>query len=438
MNRGTLLRFFDPDEVEEVDKRLQIGMKIRTVPSDKDSALIYHTIRRLTGNEDLDIILKWKHDINKALVGLNATTGVTQRPVVEGVLEGQPLAAFRTAVKVNNEIDFEIAKLNAGRAARAAHKLANAKATVAECEAVAQTAMLAYTTKSPISDGNVAAGINGVIHYFSPNKVLARQKRWMRRDLHKPADMKVRDFSNRLLKMNEELTHLPPFEHATKPQDLREDELIEIFVHGCPKRWLRKMDELDFDYLSKTLGDVITFLERMETSEDFDTVRNDQKSTSNGKGKKPAAKKGKPNSNGNGNGAFFCLQHGKNHTHNTNDCKVLASMIKGNDNKSNNKTWKRDASEAKDKSKEVQAFVKKQHKKAKKELHAFIEKTNAKNKKRKAPPPEEDESSVSSGEVKSVNQMDFSELNFDDLTEDVKSVTLDDDHSFATANEETS
>ena len=429
-----LLAFFDPPEPEEIEKRLQIGMKLRVNPTDADSALTYITIRKLKGGETLDVVILWKHDVRKALTGLNATTGVQQYPIVEQVLEGQPLSAFRNGSNKQNAKEHLMLR-EAAKAAAEATESAATGSTALTIEAAGQAAWATTLAPAP-SVTCIEEGMYAVISLYCPPKALAKQKRWMRRTLKKTIDMSVRDFANRIQKMNEDLKEFPPFTHHVSPQTLREDELTEIFVHACPKRWLRKMDELDFDYLVKDTQEIIAFLERMEASEatDFDEVRNDSKTNGKGNGKKKNAKKGKKSS---GDGSFYCLHHGKNTSHNTDDCMVLKALAKeakggnGNKPKSKNKTWTKKAADAKSEvKKEIQAFIKKAEKSRKKELNAFIKEINAKKRK----PSDEDEAlSVSSG---SVNQMDLTQIDFDDLDEtDVKSVSCEDDHSFATANE---
>jgi hypothetical protein len=108
-------------------------------------------------------------------------------------------------------------------------------------------------------------------------------------------------------------------------------------------------------------------------------------------------------SNGQG-GTKYCLLHGNNTTHNSDDCHVLkkqAAILKGDGGgkmpASKNKTWKRDANKSTSTSKkELAAFVRKQ---ARKELHAFSKEA----KKRKVI---EDDTDDDNNSQASLNQMD--------------------------------
>jgi len=247
----------------------------------------------------------------------------------------------------------------------------------------------------------IGAGLCQIITYCSPHKALAKQKRWMRRFCRKPADMTIREFTNHISRINdEEIPILPPF--GGTAQKLSDDEIIDIVLNGTPRSWMREMDRLDFDPVTKTLHEVVSFMECMEAAEDFDPARNGGKTTTvvkkNGKSSKTNTK-----SNGQG-GNQYCLLHGNNTTHNSDDCYVLkkqADKLKGDGGgkmpASKNKTWKRDANKSTSTSKkELAAFVRKQ---TRKELHAFSKEA----KKRKVI---EDGSEDDDNSHASLNQMD--------------------------------
>ena len=255
-------------------------------------------------------------------------------------------------------------------------------------------------------------GFEAVIEYMSPHKVLAKQKRWMRRSMRKTQDMSVREYANRLITINnDELTELPPFDGNA--QRLSDDEIIDILTSGIPKSWIREMDKQNFDPTEGTITEVLNFCERMESSEEgFEKVRNDQKT--NGKGGNPKAN-GKPKLHN--AGSKFCMLHGSNNTHDTEDCHIMKktaeSLKTGYKNKndgqlksgSKNQSWKRKADDGKKNTKnDLAAFVSKT---IRKELHAF-------NKKRKVDTnndkPTDDDQSVNNFELTDVDlsKMDFS------------------------------
>jgi len=109
----------------------------------------------------------------------------------------------------------------------------------------------------------------------------------------------------------------------------------------------------------------VTFMERIEMSEDFDS---DKKTTkvAPGKGKK---KSGYAKANSDADGSKHCMLHGNNNTHDTPECKTLmaqAKKLKGNNGANqkgkggSNKSWKNKAKDVTgDSKKELAALIKK-------------------------------------------------------------------------------
>jgi hypothetical protein len=159
---------------------------------------------------------------------------------------------------------------------------------------------------------------------------------------------------------------------------LSADKIIDIVLNGVPRGWIRDMDKQDFDPIVKTLAEVVDFCERMEAAEDFEPARDGQKTSHKSKSdkKKDYSKQGKSDSKSSDK---YCLLHGNNTSHTTDECHVLKKQAQSlrktterdGDQKPafNNKTWKRDASKSATTSKkELATFVRKQ---ARKELYAF-------------------------------------------------------------------
>ena len=274
-------------------------------------------------------------------------------------------------------------------------------------------------------DNFLVGGLCQIITYMAPHKALAKQKRWMRRFCRKPADMTIREFTNYVTTINDdELPILPPFGGNT--QKLSDDEIVDILLNGIPRSWTREMDKLDFDPVVSTLSKVIQFCERMEAAEDFEPARNGNKTNNSSKDK--SKNKSKGNASNKGNGDKYCLLHGDNNTHTTDECHVLkkqAKQLRGNDGDKKpafkNKTWKRDADKSTSSSKkELATFVRKQ---ARKELYAFAKKRKAND--------DDDEKSVASlnnVESKEEGEIDLSVFNYakmDDLK--IESSDSDDD-----------
>ena len=155
--------------------------------------------------------------------------------------------------------------------------------------------------------------------------------------MRKPAGMKVRTYCQALLRVNlEELTVLPPF---GANQRLSDDELLDVILFGAPKAWQREMDRQGYDPVGQPLNEVIDFLENIEAAEDFEGTKVETK-------KKATPTKSKDK----GSDGYYCLLHGKNKTHGTEDCtkmKAEAKRLKSNLGSSgkkgqgdkSNKTW---------------------------------------------------------------------------------------------------
>jgi hypothetical protein len=208
-----------------------------------------------------------------------------------------------------------------------------------------------------------------------PRKILAKVKRSLRRDMQKPKDMKVRNYYQNIVRINnEEIPNFPPFQTLQK---LSNDELTDIILFGTPKSWQNEMDRQGFDPMEKSLFQVIDFMERVESVEEpFEKPKSkDKDKKKKGNSSSSSSNKKKP--------TFFCSEHGPNFTHDTKDCKVLAAKKSGSwsDKKKpfGNKTWTRKAEENSGITKKelaalVQKAAKKEFKKQSKELASISKK----------------------------------------------------------------
>jgi hypothetical protein len=170
------------------------------------------------------------------------------------------------------------------------------------------------------------------IKMVCPYKALEKQKCFMRRKMHKPADMKTRIFVNHLHRINfNELPQLPPF--ATG-QELSNDQLLDIILFGIQKSWVKEMDKQDFDPFDREdIQAVIQSCECMESAEDTNHTQKSG-STSKNSHKKTmfSNNKGKPSKSN----SKWCECH-KTHTHDTSKCSVLKKMKEGERNNSSDK-----------------------------------------------------------------------------------------------------
>jgi hypothetical protein len=384
------------DESPELDAHRSSKFKLRTEPTQDTSPTYDFHMVKLDGTESLRVALRFTRDILKVFAGLNITTDAAKHRLYEEMLTSEALNQYKSGVTKSQDLAFETQRnqaydnqISAGRDA-----------------AVAQAAFDAVGV--PAIDWNmITDGMKQVVTYMSPHKVLTYQKRWLRRFCRKPAGMPIRTFANHVTRINnDELPMLPPF-HGTA-QRLSNDEIVDIVLNGIPRSWLKEMDKLGFDPIEYELTQVIEFCERMESAEDFEPARDGGKTSSKDNKvprKDSSSKKSKTE------GGKYCLLHGNNGSHDTNDCMVLknqAKALRNNDGDRKpaheNKTWKRDADKSTNSSKkELAAFVRKQ---ARKELYAFAKKRKASD--------DDDDKSVNAMEE---GELDFSKLNFGNMDE---------------------
>ena len=330
-----------PDPEEELNASNSVSYLLKVKPSDADSPTFKKYIRVLTGNESVRTVLTWSEDHAQVVRGLDLSDAADIYALTTGLLTGSAKTIYTAYVE---------------------NKCSDAKNTAID-NAVGNNAKNAERAKDAITfltSRMVREAKRELIKGVVPNKIVAMVKRYLRREARKPADMKVRQYYQHLLRVNnDELIQLPPFR---PDQNMGEDELIDILLFGTPKSWTREMDRQGFDPINKALGEVVDFMERIEQAEDFDgqTIDHAQKNQSSSNGKKKVKTSGK---------GKYCLLHGPN-THPTDECKVLkakANDLKDNNNSSSfnkkkgkGKSWTKKADEATSKDKkDLAAFIKK-------------------------------------------------------------------------------
>ena len=166
------------------------------------------------------------------------------------------------------------------------------------------------------------------------------------------------------------------------------------------------MAKQDFDPFASTSVEVLAFCERMEAAEAvFQPTNNKGKAGGNSKD----SSKKKSSGGRKSEGQYYCLHHGKNGSHDTNDCQTLqkqSKKLKSGDEhtgKHGNKTWSRKAEQNKEKSK--------------KELAALMRKTvrselNALNKSKKRKESDDDSDAAS---VNQIDEVDLAAFNYTDM-----------------------
>ena len=389
---GKAILPLEPVKGDEVPSSQMVTHTLYSTPGDANSPKYKLTTNILQGDEGARELLEWRKKAQLILKGLNITTMDPAMPVVGTLLAQTPLALFNAGVTQSKEKRWNRRILDAA-------------------DDVAATAIHA---EGPDHANNahfdhVENGLKHAVQQLLPQRVLARVKRYIRRECRKPAGMKVRTYFNHLMRINvDELDRLPPFEDDQK---FSQDELLDIILFGTPKSWQKEMEKQGFDPMDHKLNQVIDKMESLESTEDFEHDHTIKSSAKKGKdyksGKKSANSKGKQN--------LYCMYHGEG-GHKTDDCFHLQKEAKrlksGKDFSppSKNKSWTRKAAESsKESKKDLAAFIRKEIKKGvKKDLKAI-------SKKRKSDSDDSDSSiDIHAFDLKDFNYEDMENLKIDD------------------------
>ena len=167
-----------------------------------------------------------------------------------------------------------------------------------------------------------------------PKRALQSQKRYMRRNLRKPGTMKTCTYVARIMELNNYLPLFPRLADGVEPTKLAEDEIKDLLEFGMPKSYQRAMALQGFDPMIHTITEFVEFCERLEAVETYDAPT---KPAGNLKGSnKTSNKNSKRKREGNtanpvsetDTANYFCLLHGDNPTHNTDNCYALKNSVK--------------------------------------------------------------------------------------------------------------
>ena len=102
--------------------------------------------------------------------------------------------------------------------------------------------------------------LKAITKHIFPTHAYREQKRYLRRHLKKPKDMKVRKFATRIVELNSCFAHFPS---ATGEnwESLHEDEVIEIIYHSLPSSWRKQIILQGFYFVEQTIDSMVNFLE---------------------------------------------------------------------------------------------------------------------------------------------------------------------------------
>ena len=109
--------------------------------------------------------------------------------------------------------------------------------------------------------------IRSLITHIFPLRALRIQKRYMRRYMRKPREMKMRTYRNRVIELNNYLVMFPS--NFNDAQKIDEEEIVDILEFGTPNKWQYEMVRMGFDSATATSQELVEFCERLEFTEDL-------------------------------------------------------------------------------------------------------------------------------------------------------------------------
>ena len=85
-----------PEEGEYDNDSSKMGLfKLLSNPTDANSAAYKFTMGYTDGTQSIHYHIQWVKNVNKVLSGMNITTGIAQRSMVEQLCSGPVLTAFK-------------------------------------------------------------------------------------------------------------------------------------------------------------------------------------------------------------------------------------------------------------------------------------------------------------------------------------------------------
>lgn len=263
-----------PDK-KELEKGSYETLRLYTDPGDTDSAT-YDVTVPYYGSGTPEEFLIFIKNVKKVLNGQNLTTGPQKYSTMKRLLKGDALATFEAA----------------------------------EAEAGTQTTE------------HFEVCVKELTKHVFPARAAQLQKRFMRRYMRKPREVSIREYVARVVELNSYLVFFPDPTENTPATSLPDDELLDILEWGIPNSWQKQLIIQNLDPLEMSIKEFIDFGERQERAEAFDFDNGKQVARVDNR----QNKKRKTAQDGNDTKKYFCLLHGANPTHDTEDCNHLKKM----------------------------------------------------------------------------------------------------------------
>ena len=255
-----------PETKGSMEKGDYTVIKCKTTPNVANSATYDLPIPYFRSGSTEEY-LKWRRNVSRALTGQGITDGPGKYNLTRKLLDGDALMVFNVkTTQIGNETNVNYERV-----------------------------------------------MDALTEHVFPLKALQTQKRFMRRFLRKPRDMKARDFVSRVCEINEMLNQFPG---ANGEGSLPQDELLDLMEFGMPSSWQRQMIMHDFDPMDKSIPEFISMCERIEMTEpetkkvsiNDEVIPKKKRKANNGSTLKTSGK--------------YCMLHG-DCGHSTEDCRTM-------------------------------------------------------------------------------------------------------------------
>ena len=272
-------------EYGDLEKSQYETYTLKNIPTDPNSSTFRINVPYYRGGRGEQYIL-FKRDLEKVFAGQNVDDDATKFSIIRRLLQGAALATFNTKVS-----DYE-----------------------------------------EENDATFLIGLNAVRNAAFPKRAVSKQKRYMRRHMHKGITCSFKDFLHRVQEMNGYFKEMPPNvpvedgEDEVEPQPMPDDDLMDILEFACPTEWQKQMRLQDFDTSQRTFADLLDFCENLEELEELEQQTSTRKTGS--KKENSRNKKRKAESEFSEGKKYYCMLHGNNNSHNSEDCTVMKNQAK--------------------------------------------------------------------------------------------------------------
>ena len=176
---------------------------------------------------------------------------------------------------------------------------------------------------TPLNDAMLLSRLNSVAEMVFPHRALEIQKQWMHRGLKKPKTLTFRKTVAAVGRLNNSILYFPKGSESDK---FSKEEIVELLEYAIPQSWRTKFDLDGYIPTSDSKERLITECEQIERNEppqkSLLNVKPGTKTNVHKKGRDTKHKNGEQR-NSNASTKFYCTEHGKNSTHNTDGCYTL-------------------------------------------------------------------------------------------------------------------